>query len=466
MTAIPVADMVPAILPGVERALVDWLPRQRWFGDKGRPIRSVDLTVAAEFATRRDRRGPCGLLAVADVHFADSPAANRYQVPLGLCHTPPDAESMVVTRVDGVVVSDATALPELTTELLGLIAHDAVCGSVRFASEPQGELAFAHRSGLRSRRSTAEQSNTSVIFGDRFIMKLFRRLHAGVNPDLDLHRALHRSGSQHVAPLLGAIEGDLDGSPVTYAMLQSFAADSTDGWDLAVADVGGVIDGDDTARFGTEARLLGNAVASVHQDLAGEFGVSPMSATDLGRLCDLLLAKMDAALGTVPALRSYADFLRRAFTAVGDQLPGVPVQRIHGDLHLGQVLRTPARWLLVDFEGEPALPLADRVAPRSPLRDVAGMLRSFDYAAGYGIRRAERPDPGAVDRAAEWATAMRNEFCRGYAAIAGADPRENAVLLRAYELEKLVYETGYETRNRPAWARIPLRTLRLLAESA
>jgi maltokinase len=386
-----VVDMVPAVLPGVERALVDWLPRQRWFAGKGRPIRRVGLSVVTEFAGRRDGNGPCGLLTVADVSFIDSDGVQRYQLPLGLCRTPPaGAESMVVTTIDGVTVSDATALPELTTELLGLIARDAVRGSVRFAAEPEGELAFAYRSGLLGRRSTAEQSNTSVVFGDRFIMKLFRRLRAGVNPDLETHRALRRSGSRQVAPLLGAIEGELDGSPVTYAMLQSFAADSTDGWDLATAEVRDVIDGRD-AGFDAEARLLGGAVAAVHQDLAGAFGVVRMSDTDLCLLRDGLLSKLDAALQAVPALRCYAEYLWPAFSVVGDLPAGLPAQRIHGDLHLGQVLRTPARWLLVDFEGEPALPLADRVARQSPLRDVAGMLRSFDYAAGYAIRSSARP---------------------------------------------------------------------------
>ncbi|HEX5120973.1 MAG TPA: aminoglycoside phosphotransferase [Pseudonocardiaceae bacterium] len=462
---VPVLDMVPSVLPGVERALVDWLPRQRWFGGKGRPIRRVDLTVTAEFAGRRDRHGPCGLLAVADVHFADAAAAERYHVPLGLCRTPPGAESLIVTKVDGIAVSDATALPELTTELLGLIAHNAVCGSVRFASEPRGELAFAHRSGLRSRRSTAEQSNTSILFGDRFIMKLFRRLPQGVNPDLEVHRALSRCGSRYVAPLLGAIEGELDGSPVTYAMLQSFASDSTDGWELATAEVRDVVDGGGFTLFAPEAKLLGGAVAAVHQDLAGEFGVARLSAAAMTRLRDGLLAKLDAALAAVPALGSYAEFLVPAFTAVGDLPAGLPAQRIHGDLHLGQVLRTPARWLLVDFEGEPALPLADRVVVQPPQRDIAGMLRSFDYAAGFGVHSAVRPSANAVDLAAEWSDLMRNEFCLGYAQVAGVDPRNTGVLLRAYELEKLVYEAAYETRNRPAWARIPLRALRLLAGS-
>ncbi|HEX5406229.1 MAG TPA: aminoglycoside phosphotransferase [Pseudonocardiaceae bacterium] len=459
---VPVLDMVPSILPGVERALVDWLPKQRWFGGRGRPIQCVELTVVAEFALRRDRQGPCGLLAVADVHFVGPTGSERYQVPLGLCRTPPPSvEPLTVTTVDGVAVSDATALPELNAELLGLIARNKVIGSVRFASEPTGELAFAHRGGLRSRRSAAEQSNTSVLFGDRFIMKLFRRLPSGVNPDLEVHRGLSRSGSRHIAPLLGAIEGDLNGLPVTYAMLQSFASDSTDGWDLATDEVRAVVAGG-APLFAAEARLLGGAVAGVHRDLAGEFGVVRLSATDMRRLRDGMLAKLDAAVAVVPALRTYAEFLRPAFTAVGDLPAGQSAQRIHGDLHLGQVLRTPARWLLVDFEGEPALPLADRVAFQLPLRDVAGMLRSFDYAAAHGVRSAERPTSNAADLAAAWSVLMRDEFCLGYAAVAGTDPRDAGLLLRAYELEKLVYEAAYETRNRPTWARIPLRALRLL----
>lgn len=463
---VPVMDTVPAVLRGTERALVDWLPKQRWFGGKGRSIRRVDITVTAEFAQRCERTGPCGVLTVVEVHYDDANGSERYHLPLGLCRTPPGDETMVVTRVDGVTVSDATALPELASALLDLIGRSTVLGSVRFAAEPRGELAFAHRNGLRSRRIIGEQSNTSLVFGDRFILKLFRRLPDGVNPDLELHRALRRSDSRHVAPLLGAIEGDLDGRPVTYGMLQSFASDSADGWRLATTGVRAVVDGEARGGFEREARSLGQAVAAVHHDLARQFEPVPTSVVELYRLRDRLLCRLDRALQIVPALRPYTDFLRHSFTAVAQLPAGVPAQRIHGDLHLGQVLRTPSRWLLIDFEGEPATPVADRVARQSPLRDVAGMLRSFDYAAAHALRVATRPRTDAADRAAAWARAMRAEFCRGYGEVAGADPRQSPTLLLAHELDKLVYETVYETRNRPTWARIPLRSLRLLADPA
>jgi maltokinase len=466
MMTVVVADTIPSVLRGVERALVDWLPKQRWFGGKGRPIRRVDLTMTADFAGRRDLGGTFGVLTVADVHYADAAGGERYHLPLALDGAPPGDESMVVTRVDGVAVSDATGLPDLASTLLDLIGRTTLRGSVRFAAEPRGELAFALRNGLPGRRLISEQSNTSLVFGDRFILKLFRRLPDGVNPDLEVHRALRRSDNSHVVPLLGAIEGDLNGRPVTYGMLSSFAADSTDGWQLATADARAVVDGRPGGGFDVEARLLGNAVAAVHHDLAQEFGRCPTSVLELYRLRDRLLRELDRALGIVPALRPYAGFLRRTFTAVSDLPAGAMIQRIHGDLHLGQVLRTPARWLLIDFEGEPAAPVADRVRDQSPLRDVAGMIRSFDYAAAHGLREAVQPAADAADRASAWAAAMRQEFCRGYGEVAGADPREHGALLRVHELEKLVYEAVYETRNRPSWVRVPLRSLRLRSDAA
>jgi maltokinase len=173
----------------------------------------------------------------------------------------------------------------------------------------------------------------------------------------------------------------------------------------------------------------------------------------------------------VPELEELAEPLRSAFDQAGELTDPIPTQRIHGDLHLGQSLRTPTGWLLIDFEGEPARPLAERRQPGPALRDVAGMLRSFDYAAYHQLAEwggcaypSEDSEPGSqlVWRAEEWASRNRNAFCDGYADRSTIDPRNFPVLLRALELHKAVYETLYETRNRPSWLQVPLRSLRRL----
>jgi maltokinase len=171
--------------------------------------------------------------------------------------------------------------------------------------------------------------------------------------------------------------------------------------------------------------------------------------------------RLDAALAVVPELAPYADQLRTAYDAVAALPPGVRVQRIHGDFHLGQTLRVENGWKIIDFEGEPARPLAERVALMSPIRDVAGMLRSFDYAARHLL--AEQPHSHGLEyRANEWAERNRDAFCDGYARACGRDPRNDAVLLRAMELDKAVYEVVYEARNRPTWLPIPLGSIERL----
>jgi maltokinase len=163
----------------------------------------------------------------------------------------------------------------------------------------------------------------------------------------------------------------------------------------------------------------------------------------------------------VPELAEHAPALHSAFEKVRDAHTPVSMQFIHGDLHLGQVLRTVHGWMLIDFEGEPAAPAAERAALRSPLRDVAGMLRSFDYAA-HQMLVGQPEDAKLTERALDWARRNRAAFCEGYASAAAdsiGDPRAHGELLRAFELDKAVYEVAYEHANRPEWLTVPLSSI-------
>jgi len=447
---------------GLAEAMTSWLPTQRWFAAKDRPIARVDLLPVANL-TGDGYEEPTGLLTVARVHLPD--AVEDYQVPIGLRRVLPECLAGArITRVGGVAVYDATADPELMSRVLALINSDTEVGGVAFHREARWST-MDLREGLAPRLGGAEQSNTSVVFGERYILKLFRHLTAGVNPDVAVHRALMWSGCAHIARLVGTISARAEGHTVTLGMLQCFAADARDGWELALDRVRAVAHGDPDVADDT--RDLGAAVAAVHGDLASQLGADTWGTPDLVRLASRMRAGLNAALRSVPSLAPYRERLTAAFDAVAELPPPIRVQRVHGDLHLGQVLRTPSRWLLLDFEGEPAAPLAQRIARHPALRDVAGMLRSFDYAAAhvrYTAADLLDGDPEACHRVEQWAARQRALFRAGYQEQSGTDLAEYEMLLRAYELEKAVYETVYEARHRPDWLPIPLAALdRLLA---
>lgn len=447
----PVRRMLAEQLP-------TWLPAQRWFGGKDRPVTEARPVRVITLSDKEPR------LAHALVEVVQDDRKSVYQLLLGSRAQPPEHLTGVWTDSDGTQWYEATSDPELMTYLLDAMAEQDTVGPIAFHREDDVEL----DAGLRGRAVTAEQSNTSLVYGQQYILKLFRKLSAGPNPDLRIHRALHSVGCEHIAQPLGWISDD-DGDRPTLGMLQQFLADAADGWAMATTSVRDLMAEADLhadevgGDFAAEAHRLGAAVAAVHADLARALDSRPVKPGELDAAVDAMHARLDSVLEAVPALADHADAIRAVFEQARTAAGGVPIQHVHGDLHLGQVLRTVHGWALIDFEGEPAAPADERGEPRSPLRDVAGMLRSFDYAAHH-LLVGQPEDHQLAVRASEWTSRNRAAFCDGYAEVSpNGDPRDHETLLRAMELDKALYEVAYEQANRPDWLRIPLTSIARIA---
>jgi maltokinase len=446
-----------------EDILATWLVKQRWFAGKGRTVH--DLAVVADTEVIPGDPGLRQLIVTVS-HGATS---DSYQLFVGSrARLPARLRHARIGTYDGLQIYDGLHDTDLTRMLLDSIVADRTVGTLQFCRVPGAQIGWDQigwdEGGMDSLVLTGEQSNTSLVFGESAIFKVFRRVTPGPNPDLEVSLALAELGSTHIAEPFGWIETKMDGATTVLAILSRYLRAASDGWSLAATSVrdlyategagAGEVGGD----FAGEAERLGAATAQVHRDLAAAFGRSELAPEAIRELAEQMFRRLDIAISAVPELARYAEKIGDAFSHLAKLVDPVPAQRVHGDYHLGQVMRTQTGWVILDFEGEPASPLAQRRARSSPLRDVAGMLRSFDYAARHQL--LTRPDAAILTpRASGWVRHNSEAFCAGYAEAGGLDPAQNAVLLRAMLLDKAVYEVIYEARNRPTWLSIPLESI-------
>ncbi|MFI1682859.1 maltokinase [Streptomyces sp. NPDC020607] len=430
----------PLLLTSLAGVLQKWLPEQRWFAGKGLPVTELAVVSMTEL------HPGCLHLLIRSRHAGSRD--DCYQLLLGVRRDlPPRLHHAVIGRpsegpLAGLTVYDALHDPRSAALLLERLRTPGTAGPLRFERDVQTVVP----PNLTARVLDGEQSNTSLVYGDSFILKLFRRIQYGVNPDLEVPWALAGQGCARV-PSPVAWFWTSEPRKTTLGVLQPFLRGATDGWTLALQSLAAGRD------FTEESYELGRATAEVHLALAQVFDPDIPDRHGGRRLAEGMTSRLDTSARQVPALVPYVSRLRAAYDAVAARGPARPPQRIHGDLHLGQVLRAGQRWFVIDFEGEPARPIAERRRAQATVRDVAGMLRSFDYAAH--ARRPWQP---------RWARRCREAYCAGYAAEASWDPRTEAGLLRAYETDRAVYEALYEARHRPDWLPVPMAAIARLAE--
>ena len=470
-------------------ALPIWLETRRWFADKGRDISGAVIEDALV-----ERVGPDWLaLAVARVAFADGGTA-RYLLPLALTESPGEAETITTVAsgdIAGVVV-DSTVRPWFGGWLLDRLARgsDPAHGNWSFVAHPAASADISAARGTASTAVHAEQSNSSLRFDDILILKLFRRLQPGLNPDEEVLRALADVNFARVPRFLGSVTWrSPDAAMYAVGLAQGFVSNVGDGWvwmlQRLAAVAAGVVD-PRVDRFVAE-RLLGQRTGELHvalgtvpdQEFAPETTDSAAIVADIARTraaTDETIQLLQEQWGHLPesiasrlpdAIEGLRELSERVNGYWDEQ--GTRRVRVHGDYHLGQTLRTPDRdWVIIDFEGEPARSLEERRQRASVLKDVAGMLRSFAYARGAAERAAgDASDPAAKGRLEDWEIGARRAFLEGYRhALAGShrqfvpeDDEGFARALAAWELDKALYEVAYEARNRPNWLELSLRSL-------
>lgn len=411
-----------------------WWPHvreARWFQGKGRDGQLVSVTPLSWLVP------PGGDVAVrpelALVAYPDGDS-ELYQLLVAYRASRSDSDA-VIGELDGQWISDAPRDVEAMAAVTALLGADTILGDADHAVTVR-VVAPLPGTDLTPRWYPGQQSNTNVFLGTAGLVKIFRKLEPGENRDVVITRRLREAGVEDVPDVYGWVEGTLDGVRYDLAAVTEQLHDPRDGWGLAC----------DACRTGTDftahAAALGHALAAVHRGLASDETTIAGDA-----IANQMSARLDAAAAAAGALPPYVPALRRCFDAMRGR--AVRVQSVHGDFHLGQTLLTPDGWRIIDFEGEPLKSFAERQAPDSVWRDVAGMTRSISYAT------SAHPDPSSED-ALNWLTLTREAFLGAYC---GDQTQVDGDLLSAYEADKAAYEVVYETRNRPDWVTIPLRAI-------
>jgi len=512
-------------LQRLQEQLPEFLARQRWFGGK---TRRIAATPVLDWGVVRSKKA---LLLLLQVNY-ETGEPDTYLVLLGMAFGAPAAEMQeksagaIVVPVHSPhgagVLYDGLFSDDALPALLGLItdagkipmAHGEVRGV------PSTMLASLRGDGadLRPRRSSAEQSNSSIFYGDKLIMKLFRRQQAGVNPDTEIGRYLTEHTSfRNIAPFGGSIDYVTGEKTYTFTMLQGLVANEGDGWQWTLDELDRYYENSMAETFpAAEASQLPTDFLSLSEFALPErvrdsVGIYLDAAATLGRRTGELHVALgqptgDEDFSPKPFTKEDSEALREeffsnatgSFDALKENLAALPNEmvesaglvlsrrrmlfdqlgalaanemgglqtRVHGDYHLGQILRTKSDFVILDFEGEPARSLEERRAKQSPLKDVAGMLRSFSYAAFASLTRYTTRRPQDAEKLEPWARLWEQSvvagFLRAYREAVGSSPilpsqtSELRSLLEAYVLDKAFYELVYELNNRPAWVRIPL----------
>jgi maltose alpha-D-glucosyltransferase/alpha-amylase len=496
------------VLGQISKLVPEVLRSRRWFRAKARTISEVLVSDVIPFS-------PVNYVLVLKLSYTEG-ESETYLLPLSLTASADDAvlnalgsEPLALLRSrDGQerTIYSAFANPAFRSSLLSAIAENrSFTGKNGIFSAKRIEAPAADTPDLNpqldSSVSRAEQSNTSVIFGTQFILKLFRKVEPGINPDIEVGAFLTEHGFANTPAVLGTLEYRNSAENASYSagILQKFVANRGDAWKHTLDSLSGFFEralrgGATDIRqligdYVESARLLGQRTAEMHAILARgrepDFAPEPFTAFDAGKLYEEMHHQADIAFNllrqkqssiTGPGAESARELLQREdrvrerFTDLKESHIRADRIRFHGDYHLGQVLYTGSDFMIIDFEGEPARPLSERRSKTLALRDVAGMIRSFQYAAYAALfgqvsgSAANTDNPEAVEHwSASWYAFISDVYLKSYFETAGSatfipqSPDECRLVLDAFLLHKALYEVAYELNNRPDWVRIPLR---------